>query len=545
MAVEINDYFIPGFIEHELKMEGRFKLEHRFFEGNNDILINHLNIDGKVIEIIGKSLRRRRNTLLKNTDLLESNSVKTRLKGFFSLFQDLRNKESALRKEIGSILPEISGFSCKMIEILLNSMLAGREYETEFLSANVFLEACSEFTRIKSGYIRFYTFIPKIFLKAFFNLNPAYRLSGIGFHKIPEVITNICAGNAPGIPIMKAFLAAVIGASSFGKNSSAEPFFGPRFFSKLADIEKKNNLFPLSDTIALITFKGAEPGLIKELIRRGDHIQVTGGIDSRKSITRIARSLRLRSIRDFRRRVSGHWHKISFDVIGGEFIKEGLDTVAFNVAFDNSMFETQGCLSAQQVFVEGNTDDVLKFAGKYIEHMRILLDKLPKGARPGERLKDMYYHYESKPGIKILTSLKDLDKYNFFAACEFEPDGITVYNALNRSIIIRRLENLENDLPRILESGMRRELLQSCGIAVSGERLIKIAGILGRAGVNRIVPAGDIWNMRLGAYESWDGYLPPADLIFPQYGYWTTVSFQDINTELEKIRRRNEGLLVS
>ncbi len=80
-------------------------------------------------------------------------------------------------------------------------------------------------------------------------------------------------------------------------------------------------------------------------------------------------------------------------------------------------------------------------------------------------------------------------------------------------------------------------------MAVPQERLLPIAEILGRAGVNRIVAAGSIWDLRLGV-ESWDGYLPPTDLVAPQLGYWATLSFHDSDQELLRVRARNEALLA-
>ena len=84
--------------------------------------------------------------------------------------------------------------------------------------------------------------------------------------------------------------------------------------------------------------------------------------------------------------------------------------------------------------------------------------------------------------------------------------------------------------------------MQSCGVAIPQERLLGIAEILGQAGVNRIVAAGNIWDMRLGM-ESWDGYMPPTDLLAPQVGYWTTISFHDLDQELSRVQTRNKDLL--
>jgi hypothetical protein len=311
----------------------------------------------------------------------------------------------------------------------------------------------------------------------------------------------------------------------------------------MAAVEAERACFPLSDRIAVVTFPGTDRPLLEALIHEGDCLIATGGADAERAVAEIVRGLRPKSARDLRRRVSGHWHKLSFDVVAREHLgAPWIERVAFNVAFDNSMFDTQGCLSAQQVFVEGGTAEARRFADVIVEQMRVVLEGLPKGAEPLEGLREMYTWYEGRPGVQILTRLVDIDTWPFFVAYEDRPVELATANALNRSLVVRRVDSLEADLPRLLGAGRRRALLQSVGLSAPRRRLLTLTEILGRAGVKRIVPAGDIWDMRLGA-QSWDGYLPPMDLIAPQLGYWTTVSGRDPEAELERIQARNRALL--
>jgi hypothetical protein len=537
----VDDFYLPAYITDALKQRGKYRIAAHLV---GDVSIRHLHVDREVVQIIGQELRVRRAKLLTGTDLGDRGSLAQTLSGLKRTAHQVAHADSLIRREAMEILPRLSGFSPQMVNILLGSFSGlTRESSWESIFETTTLRrAASEFIETPTGYARHYSSAVGAALTRLGSSNGRSRqrrtMSGR-----PQVITNIAAGNVPGISILLTFLSTAVGAASLGKNASAEPYFGPRFLQELNRLENEEGLFPLSDLATLITFSGSEWKPLQELVRQGDHLQVTGGHDSRRAIDKMVRRLRYKSLRDFRRRVSGHWHKVSFDVVSREYLApEWRDVVAFNVAFDNSMFNTQGCLSAQQVFVEGHEAEVLQFAERILSHMRTILVRLPKGDHPNQRLRDTYEYYENRKGVTILTSLGDMREYPLFVAYDGTPTEFAVHNGLNRSIIVRRLENLETDLPRLLGSGARQDILQSCGAAIHQHRLLKLAETLGRAGVNRIVAAGDIWNMRLNR-ESWDGYLAPVDLIAPQFGYWTTISFQDPDQELVRVERRNRALL--
>jgi hypothetical protein len=547
MAFVINDYFVPGYLEDALRKVGKLNVTATSPPGDG-IVVRHLQVDRDVLNLAGRELRSRRHELLGGGDRVGWEDVSGRLSGLNALVTDICRGGSALREEALKVLPRTSGFSSEMVRILLDSF-TGLMPEKAWYDTNGALppnQAALEFVKMSSGYAKYYSGPLRVSLPKLLATSRRHRARPVlplPVTGIPRLVANIAAGNAPGIAIVEALLALFVGAASLGKNASAEPYFGSRLLAELAVLESRRGLFPLSDLVTLVTFQGTEQPLLEELVQQADHLQVTGGLDSQRDISRLVRRLRPRSPRDLKRRVSGHWHKVSFDVIANEYLRpEWGDTVAFNVAFDNSMFNTQGCLSAQQVFVEGREGEVLQFAERFVEHMRAILRGLPKGARPHDRLREMYEWYENRGGVTILTALRDMQTYPFFVACESETKEFAVYNALNRSILIRRVDRLETDLPRLLGIGEKRDLLQSCGVAVPQERLLGLAEILGRAGVNRIVAAGNIWNMRLGA-ESWDGYMPPTDLIAPQLGYWTTISFDDLDRELLRVEARNKALL--
>ncbi len=541
----IRDYFVPTYLEQALRQADKWQLtEQPLIPG---LTVEHLALDPGGLRIMGKTLRRRRAELFQGVDLRDRAGLAERLQGLTQMAHALQHENATLRQETLDIVGTLSGFSPEMIHLLLLSFaeLVELGQVTEFDGQLPSNEAAHGFVRTARGYARYYGGpLGLSTIKGLAALPPTRgnHVMPLPLLGMPELVSNIAAGNVPGISIMQALLAVLVGATTIEKNSSAEPFFGPRFLHELAGQESAQNLFPLSDLVALVTFPGVQRDLLTELIHQGDHLQVTGGMDSEKAITRLTHRLRPRSLRDFKRRISGHWHKVSFDVVAREYLTpEWLETVAHNIAFDNTMFNTQGCLSAQQVFVEGGQAEVLQFAEHYMEAMRELLVAIPKGEQPHARLRTMYQWYEGRAGFTILTKLSDIQAHPFVAVYDDEAANFAIYNALNRAIIIRRVTHLETDLRRLLGRGERRGLLQSCGVAVPLERLLPLAEILGQAGVNRLVPVGNIWDMRLGE-ESWDGYMAPTDLIAPQLGHWTTISFHDMDAALRQTAARNRAL---
>jgi hypothetical protein len=539
----IDDFFLPAYVETALDRAGKLIFEHApAFDG---LTLRHLAVDAEALHIIGRALRRRREVVLGARPSLDQEAVRARFAGVKAVVRRLECPGSPLREDTLEIVSRISGFSRPMVLLLLQSLVSlvtGDDLVAEGgLPPNA---AAFGMARTAHGYARYYSARP--------GLSVSRVLGWLGWREapitplpltgLPRLVSNIAAGNVPGISIMQALLGVMVGAASLEKNASAEPYFGPRFFRALAAWERDKGGFPLSDLVALVTFPGADRSLLKALIHEGDHLQATGGLDSERDILRMVNRLRPRGWRDLKRRVSGHWHKVSFDVVAREFLEPAwLDTVAYNVAFDNTMFNTQGCLSAQQVFVEGTPAAALRFAERYKAHMRTLLAQIPKGAAPQARLRKMYHWHERRPDTSLLTTLHEMAQYPFAVVYDDAPTEFAVYNALNRAIVIRRVDDLASALPRLLGRGERRGLLQSCGAAIPEARLLPLAALLGRAGVNRVVAAGAIWDLRLGL-ESWDGYLSPLDLVAPQRGYWTTVSFHDPEAEVRRIHERDRAL---
>jgi hypothetical protein len=544
MPAHIRDYFLPAYVRNALERANQFRLvtHHPF---GDELVIESLQVTPESLDCMARALRQRRAELLENVDLRDRQAAAARFAVLASLAEALRQPAMPLRRETCAIAAHISGFSPQMVDVLLQSFVDLLAY-TQADSIEVTLppnQAAQRFVRTAHGYARYYG--GALSLKNFLAMLPGYAEAPIlplPWMGMPTLISHVAAGNVPGISLMQVLLGAMVGAANLEKNASAEPFFGPRFLEMMAELEGQQSLFPLSDLIALVTFPGEAFYALTELIHQGDHLQATGGIDSERAISRMVQRLRSRSLRDFKRRVSGHWHKVSFDVVANQFLTpEWMETVAYNTAFDNSMFNTQGCLSAQQIFIEGTPAQAHDFIERYRAAMQQILSQLPKGSEPQSRLREMYQWYENKPGFRILTSLREIEQSPFVIIYDDAPQHFAIHNALNRSVIIRRLDRLESDLPRLIGSGARRPLLQSCGVALPGKRLLPVAEILGQAGVNRIVPVGDIWNMRLD-YESWDGYLAPTDLIAPQTGQWTTISFHEIEKALRGVEARNRSL---
>jgi len=539
--VAVQDFFVPRHAQEALEESGRYVEEER--ELAPGVRGLHLRTDVGVVRTIGQALRRRaaRSPRLS----VKPEGLAERLAGVRLLVSEFASRDSASRRELMELLPRITGFPREMIAVILSSLealLSGDAEQAPGLPTNA---AAGRYVPRGSGYVRYFP--------GRFGFSLSGMLAGIGLANraitvlpltgLPRVVANVAAGNVPGIALLQAFYSVAVGAASIGKNSSAEPCFATAVMEGARRLEQERGLFPLTDFMAVVTFTREDRPALSELIAQGDHLQVTGGLDARREVAGIVRHHRLRRLRHLRRRVTGNWHKVSFDLVTAEMLElPDAEMVAHGVAMDNSMFNTQGCLSAQQVFVEGPVDRVLEFAGTLATRMAEVADRLPKGEDPTEGLREMYTHYEGKPGCAILTRLGEMAEHPFFVACDTAPREFGVFNALNRSILVRRIPNV-NYLAEMLRRVPDRDLLQSCGLAVGASRLLSTAEMLGRAGVTRIVSVGDIWTLRPDL-DSWDGNLKPLDLIAPKLGYWTTLRFRDPRAELAEVYQRNRRLLA-
>lgn len=531
----IKDYYLPHYICKELQKRDLFHETESSFAGDNTI--KHLEITPPVIRCIAESLRRRRDELL-HKNVISPGHLYKGLQEFITRMHDERTD---FMKEVLDILPGLSGFHVSMIKLLLKLCdgLLPEAIDTESPPQNI---AASRFVPYTYGYLRFF---PGNFISPFTQLPWKRKQPVFSLHlkKPPLLIVNILAGNVPGIAITPALLASIVGAASLGKNSSLEPYFGPRFFSELARIETTGNYFPFTDLHVLISFSSRNKQLVKALCNAGDHIQAMGGDDVKKALLRLIKKQPGKNSNKKKIRLSGHWHKVSFDVIGSEMLTpEWMKMIAFNTAFDNSIYNTFGCLSAQQLFIEGSEESILRFAEYYIRSMKEILSSLPVSHDVFRLLRKMYFWYENKPGYTILTSQKDMKLFPFFVVYDNKSVQFSTYHVLNRSLIIRRISDLETDLPQILKKPAKKGVLQSCGIALHQSRFLRVAEILGHLGVSRVVPCGDIWNMKYRG-DSWDGYLAPYDIISKKAFFWMTVSITNMEKQLKDVYMRNKQWL--
>ena len=124
----------------------------------------------------------------------------------------------------------------------------------------------------------------------------------------------------------------------------------------------------LSDCLAVVSWSGGATALEEIAFRQADIVIASG---SDESLTAIHRHVRGRFI--------GYGHKVSFSVIGKEALAQS-QQLARAAAYDVALFDQQGCLSPQLIYVEeGGVIRPKEFAALLAQELTYWQQQLPRG----------------------------------------------------------------------------------------------------------------------------------------------------------------------
>jgi hypothetical protein len=314
----------------------------------------------------------------------------------------------------------------------------------------------------------------------------------------PSNIFHVFSGNVPGVQIWSLVMGMLVKSAAIGKSSMSEPLFPVLFAHSLAEVDEK-----LADTIAILPWTGGTAELEEPAIQSADAVIVYG---SQETVEKVREKVPLG------KKFLSYGHKISFAMVGKEALTPDYyyETI-YNLAKDISVYNQQSCMTPQSVYVEkGGAVNPVQFAQMLASEMHRYNTKHPRGKISDE---------------EAMSILKFRNRYQMQA---FENEGISVYasagntsytvvyhdeagfegSPLNRSVHVYSVESLEKSLPLIKPFRM---YLQSCGLAVSPDRLFKMADLLGSFGVNRICTIGNMNHAKAGWHH--DGGFNLLDLI--------------------------------
>ncbi|MFL6558647.1 MAG: acyl-CoA reductase [Bacillus sp. (in: firmicutes)] len=314
----------------------------------------------------------------------------------------------------------------------------------------------------------------------------------------PSTIFHVFSGNVPGVQVWSIIMGLLVKSGNIGKTSMAEPLFPVLFTESLAEVDKK-----LAETIAILPWKGGTIELEEPAIEHCEAVIVYG---SNETVEKLRRKV------PPHKRFLSYGHKISFAYIGKEALTPDLyyDTIK-KLAEDVSIYDQQSCLSPQTIYVEeGGAISSKQFA----QMLGAELERYHK-KRPRAKLTD-----EESMAIQRVRSRYQLESVQQDNVSVFSSQSDTSWTViyhnetgfegspLNRFVHVYSVESEESVLSAIKPY---QQYLQSCGLAVSPNRLFSLASQLGTYGVNRICSIGEMNQAKPGWHH--DGRFNLLDLV--------------------------------
>lgn len=299
------------------------------------------------------------------------------------------------------------------------------------------------------------------------------RARGVG----PGLTGVIASGNIPGAALPSVVQALLLRSPCLVKCASAEPVLLPLYARTLAEQAPE-----LAAGLAVAGWEGGQADLEAPLLERAEALAAYG------SDTTL---LDLRSRLPLRTRFLAYGHRVSFAAICREALNpENLERTARRAALDVAMFDQQGCLSPQALYVErGGSVSPAEFGEALAQALGRLEVSLPRRpVSPGENAAIHQYRAEremrtlSAPEAQLWTSAEGTRW-----TVVLDPDPRPGPCPLNRTAIVRPLNDL-NDLPALLAtSGLP---LLSVTLAANRDRHRELAQALATAGITRVAPLG-------------------------------------------------------
>lgn len=312
----------------------------------------------------------------------------------------------------------------------------------------------------------------------------------------PRLITQIFAGNVPGLPAWNLICGLLVKSATLGKSASGEPLFPVLFAQSLAEEDLE-----LAQCLAIAHWSGGDEDVEGAAFERSEAVTVTGGLRTVASV-----SARLPVGMPF----IAYGHKVSFAVIGREALalNRYADT-ARRAARDVSQYDQQGCLSPHVLFVEdGGAVDPRAFAAALAAEMarfdrtkpRAHIELADSAAIEQIRAHYEFRSYDDGDAIQLFTSEEGTA---WTVIYEQVPESFTL-SPLNRVVRVHPVSGIDDVEPLLVPL---RNHLQSVGVACAPERLSGWARVLGKCGVDRICAVGQMPDPAAGWHHDGVGSL--------------------------------------
>ena len=365
--------------------------------------------------------------------------------------------DSQERQEAEARLPETTGLSAAMVRHVLP--LIFQEYRADRIEALCVdelgsLEVLDRFVPSVSG---------------------QKRASG------PPLTTHVLAGNIPGAGLDSVIFSLLVKSATLVKTSSAEPVLPALFARSIRDIDPN-----LGACLGVVSWPGGNTELEDLAYGRAD-IVVASGSDA--SLATIRKRTRGQFI--------GYGHKVSLGLVTKESLTEAEET-AHKAAYDVALYDQQGCLSPQLIYVEeGGAVTPEEFAALLATGLAHWQTELPRGPVPPE-VSTAIRRARDEAEWQALAG-KDLVLHASPNGTDwtvvYDADPTFVQSPLYRTIRVKPLRDI-TQLGGILEAW--RPYLEAVGVAAGPERMATLTDTLGALGVSRVCPVGTMQHPPLG-----------------------------------------------
>ncbi|MDI6826230.1 MAG: acyl-CoA reductase [Candidatus Aenigmarchaeota archaeon] len=459
-------FFLPGISESEVKYE------EVVYGDKEEVSVRVPIMTPEVLKKVIISVKESRKQNLSKRSVGEIVEV---LDQVGSNWED-RNYE--LRKKALAVLPKITRFSPQMIEVSINGVLEmfKRKDNKSNLTRMLWAELDNDPKCLDE-------FIPK--------RGCDYLVRAYG----PEFIVNIFSGNVPALPIVSLTRGLLVKSAQLGKVASEEPYFANLFVKSIRDVDEE-----IANSIALTYWKGGDESVENVAFAEADVVVAYGGVKTIESIKkRIPHKTKL----------IPYGHKMSFGVIGKEYLidESTAREVAELAALDTSLYDQQGCLSPQLWYVEKNGNiSPEKFAEFLAEEMEKVNQKLPRGkinVGKSSEIQQLRGTYEFKDNVKIFCSQRSTDWTVIYDEKEeFEP------SCSYRFVRVKPVDDVSEVRGLVMPIA---EYLQTIGVALYEDRLLRFSDEMGRIGATNIRQVGKMGVPGVGIPH--DGSYGLRDLI--------------------------------
>ena len=378
--------------------------------------------------------------------------------------------DSQERQEAEARLPKTTGLSVAMIRHVLP--LIFREYRADRIETLCVDElGCLEVLD---------RFVPSV--------SGQKRASG------PPLMTHVLAGNVPGAGLDSVIFSLLVKSATLVKTSSAEPVLPALFARSIRDIDPN-----LGACLSVVSWPGGNAELEDLAYGRADMVVASGSDASLAAIRRRTRG-----------QFIGYGHKVSFGLVTKESLTDAKE-IAHKAAYDVALYDQQGCLSPQLIYVEeGGAVTPEEFAALLAVGLAHWQTELPRGPVPPE-VSTAIRGVRDEAEWQTLAG-KDIVLHASPNGTDwtvvYDADPIFVQSPLYRTIRVKPLRNI-TQLGGILHAW--RPYLEAVGVASGSARIATLADTLGTLSVNRVCPIGTMQHPPL----SWrhGGRLRIGDLV--------------------------------